>query len=249
MTTSMRKIQVFLVSGYFFLLGGCAAVQRKFLFFPTHHERTNGLAAWNNKGRFIGYAREVPAPENVWLMLHGNAGQAADRVFALPCFSTRDAVFILEYPGYGARPGQPSKGAFETAAEEAYRILRAKFPSTPVCVVGESLGSGPASRLAKQPRPPDKIALVVPFDHLALVAARHVAWLPVKTILGPTWDNVDALAGYRGPVEIFGAVDDTVIPIEHARNLAAKVPGAKFHELAGAHNGWAATGAVAFRNP
>lgn len=245
----MRKLYLVVVSGFFFLLGGCAAVQRKFLFFPTHHDRTNGLKAWEIQGRVIGFSRPVAAPQNVWLMLHGNGGQAADRVYALPCFSAHDAVFILEYPGYGARPGQPSKAAFEVAAAEAYRELRTRFPQAPVCVVGESLGSGPAAVLAKQPRPPDKIVLVVPFDHLARVAERHVAVLPVGLLLGQTWDNVDALTGYRGSVEIFGAAEDNVIPIEHARNLAAKVPGAKFHEVPGAHNDWARSGGVAFRNP
>lgn len=245
----MRKLYVVVVSSFLFLLGGCAAVQRKFLFFPTHHDRTNGLTAWENQGRVIGFSRPVAAPENVWLIVHGNGGQAADRVFALPCFSPRDAVFILEYPGYGGRPGEPSKAAFEAAAEEAYRSLRTTFPNAPVCVVGESLGSGPASLLAKQPRPPDKMVLVVPFDDLTRVAAHHVAWLPVGVVLGPTWNNVLSLAGYRGPVEIFGAIDDTVIPIEHARNLAANVAGAKYHEIPGAHNDWARGGAVTFRNP
>lgn len=245
----MRKPYVAVVSGFLFLLGGCAAVQRKFLFFPTHHDRTNGLTEWENHGQRIGFQRAVAAPENVWLLLHGNGGQAADRVYALPCFSPRDAVFILEYPGYGLRPGVPSKAAFETATDEAYQNLRRMFPNTPVGVVGESLGSGPASLLAKQPRPPDKIVLVVPFDHLARVAARHVALLPVGLILGPTWNNVEALKGYRGPVEIYGATSDTVIPIEHARALAMGVPGAKLREIAGAHNDWAQSGTVQFRIP
>ena len=35
-------------------------------------------------------------------------------------------------------------------------LLRARFPHTPLCVVGESIGSGPAAKLAESPPPPDK---------------------------------------------------------------------------------------------
>lgn len=227
---------------------GCKSLQRKFLFFPSHHQRDNGLTAWKREGQLIGYAREVAEPENVWLMLHGNAGQAADRTYALPCFSPRDSVFILEYPGYGMRSGKPSTATFNAAAVEAYKMLRETFPKTPVCVVGESIGTGPASALAKETPPPDKTVLVVPYDKLTSVAAHHFPYLPVRLILGRCWDNIDALGGYSGPVEIFGALEDDIIPIQHARNLAHRVPGAKFHEIPCGHNDWSSGGAVQIRN-
>jgi pimeloyl-ACP methyl ester carboxylesterase len=231
------------------LLVGCQAIQRELLFFPSHNDGDNGLAAWTMEGRTIGFSRQVPAPENVWLMLHGNGGQAADRVYALPCFSARDSVFILEYPGYGARAGKPSRESLDAAAEEGYLFLRKTFPATPVCVLGESLGSGPACTLAGQSPPPDKIALVVPFDNLASVAAGHVPIFPVGLILRGSWDNVRSLSEYRGPVEIFGALQDGLIPIEHARKLADSIPSATFHSIPGGHNDWSKKGRVAIRNP
>jgi pimeloyl-ACP methyl ester carboxylesterase len=245
----MRKPLTILLSSCLVLLAGCAAIQRKVLFYPSHHARDNGLAAWKKEGRIIGYSRQVSAPENVWLMLHGNGGQAADRAYAIPSFLERDSVFILEYPGYGVRQGKPSKASFDAAAKEAYALLRDTFPKTPICVAGESIGSGPASMLANQPRPPDKIVLIVPFDKLTRVAADHVPFLPAGLILGSTWDNVRSLSSYRGPVEIFGAQQDTVIPIKHARALAASIPCAKFHVIEGGHNDWPQQDRVQIRNP
>jgi hypothetical protein len=58
----------------------------------------------------------------VWLLIHGNGGQAADRAYALPSFSMDDSVFILEYPGYGSRKGKPSKKSLDAADRQAYRI-------------------------------------------------------------------------------------------------------------------------------
>jgi uncharacterized protein len=182
-------------------------------------------------------------------MLHGNAGQATDRIYAIPSFSEHDSVFIMEYPGYGVRGNKPSRATFDTAATEAYQLLRKTFPSTPICVVGESIGTGPACTLANQPQPPDKIVLIVPFDNLTSIASEHVSFLPVSLMLEAKWDNTRSLSTYKGPVEIFAAQQDTVIPIEHARKLAATIPSAKFHCIAGGHNDWSRTGQVQIRNP
>lgn len=230
-------------------LAGCSVIQRKLLFYPTHRPETHGLAPWQLQGRSIGFMQMTPAPKNIWLFLHGNGGQAADRVYAIPSFSPDDAVFILEYPGYGARDGTPSRESFDAAATEAYVALRNQFPSLPVCVAGESIGSGPASMLAQQPVPPDKIVLVVPFDTLKSVASDHAPYLPTGLILGNSWDNVVALSNYRGPIEIFGAEQDTVIPLRHAEALGRSVPQAKFHKISGGHNDWSHDHQVTFHNP
>ena len=244
----IKPLLVFL-GAYVMLVVGCAIMQRKLLFFPSHNDRDTLLTAWKKEGRIIGYSRQVPAPQNVWLLLHGNAGQATDRGYAIPSFSERDSVFILEYPGYGAREGKPSKASFNAAAEEAYLLLRSAFPKTPVCVMAESIGSGPACALASQAQPPEKIVLVAPFDTLTSVAAGHFPLLPVGLILNDNWDNIRSLAGYQDPVEIFGALEDTVIPIKHAKKLADSIPSAKFHSIPGGHNDWSEEGRVEIRNP
>lgn len=183
------------------------------------------------------------------MMLHGNAGQASDRIYTLPHFAPEDAVYFLEYPGYGDRTGRPSVASLDDAAVSAYSLLRRTYPGVPIGIVGESIGSGPACRLSVEVPPPDKIILVVPFDRLSAVAADHFPRLAVRLLLTEDWDNIAALAHYHGPVEIFGAKDDNVIPIRHARALAASVPGAAFHEISGGHNDWSASSDVLFRFP
>ena len=245
----MRQFLLTLLGFGLATLAGCKGIQRDFLFFPTHRPGNNGLSEWRAEGEIIGYSRQVPAPDNVWLMIHGNAGQAADRVYALGSFSGRDSVFILEYPGYGVREGKPSRASFDTAAIEAYTLLRDRYPNAPVCVMGESIGSGPACLLATRPSPPDKIVLVAPFDKLGRVAARHTESFVPGLIMEAKWDNIRSLSRYSGPVEIFGARGDKVIPIAHAEKLAGAVPSARLHSIPGGHNDWAARGRVAIRNP
>jgi len=244
----MRILFLFTIAFLIFVLA-YIVFQRKLLYYPTHHHDSNGLSEWRHDGRLIGYAREVASPVNVWLMMHGNGGQASDRAYALSSFSSRDSVFILEYPGYGERSGSPSMKALNAAAKQAYELLRLRFPKTPVCVVAESIGSGPATVLAANPHPPDKIVLIAPFDKLSRVAARHFPFVPAGLLLWDNWNNIDALKGYRGPLEIFGARDDSIIPMSHSKALADSKPGSRFHVIDGGHNDWPAKGRVVIRNP
>ena len=232
-----------------FLSFGCASIERKLLFYPSHATDANGLQPWVKDNRLIGFSRMVESPKNVWLMIHGNGGQAADRSYAIHCFSNEDSVFILEYPGYGTRSGKPSRKSFNEAAEEAYFELRQLYPGVPVCVVGESIGSGGASYLASLDSPPEKVALVVPFDILSLVAKERFPSTIVKLVLRSNWDNVNALSGYDGPVDLFGAKLDTVIPVSHAQALAKSIPNSRFFLIDGGHNDWSYGDRVAFRNP
>ena len=139
--------------------------------------------------------------------------------------------------------------AINDAATEAYEALRSRFPNSPVCVVGESIGSGPASMLATNQHPPDKIVLIVPFDMLSRVASGYFPVIPLGLFLKDNWNNVEALEKYDGPVEIFGAHGDMIIPVAHARALAGSKPSSKFHEIEGGHNDWPVNDRVKIRNP
>ncbi len=223
---------------YVLLVAFLYVFQRSLLYHPSHGTTATQLTAWLDGNRTIGYCREVSKPNTIWLMLHGNAGQAAHRDYALSHMSPQDSLYVLEYPGYGQREGRPSLASINRAASEAYQLLRTQHPGIPVCVLGESIGSGPACVLAAEKVPPDKIVLVVPFDTLVSVASEHAPFLPVRLVLRDAWNNVQALKHYAGPVEIFGATVDHIIPVAHAKALANQTPNAQFTMIAGGHNDW-----------
>ena len=156
---------------------------------------------------------------------------------------------VLEYPGYGSRPGRPGREPFNQAATHAYRALRQQFPNSKIGVIGESIGSGPACALASENQPPDKIVLIVPFDSLERVVSGKFFWLPVRALLLDKWNNVEALKNYRGPVDIFGAKDDEIISVKHARRLAEQTPNGTFIEIPGRHNDWSLSPYVKIRFP
>lgn len=120
--------------------------QRSMLFFPTHAAVPSAmLTSWWEGKRTIGYCREVPNPDTIWLMMHGNAGQAADRDYVLRHLSDRDSLYVLEYPGYGLREGGPSLKSMNQAASEAYKFCDRNtktFPSA--CWQNRSAAARPA---------------------------------------------------------------------------------------------------------
>jgi hypothetical protein len=225
-----------LVGGYVVVAALIYIKQRSLLYFPTHYSAQSDLAPWTLNDEVIGYCREVASPKIVWLMLHGNGGQASQRSYVLSHMSSADAFYVVEYPGYGLRGGSPSTGAINTAAEQALRILQKRYPLASICVIGESLGNGPACYLASLSDPPTRLVLLVPYDRLSDVAGEKWPWLPVHLLMKDDWDNIEALKGYRGPVEIYGAIEDQVIPMQHAKNLAAHVPQARFQAVLGGHD-------------
>jgi alpha-beta hydrolase superfamily lysophospholipase len=135
------------------------------------------------------------------------------------------------------------------AAEVGFLEVKRLHPGKPICVVGESIGSGPASFLCSLPQPPAKLILVVPFDKLADVAADALPFLPVRLMIFDRWNNTESLRDYHGPIEIFGAKNDEVIPVKHAAALAGNLPAAKFHIIRGGHNDWSHGGKVRFTAP
>ena len=244
-----RLALLYSLASVLFLATGCATIERRLLFFPTHDPATGPLTPWVCDGAVLGYARTVRSPRAIWLMLHGNGGQASDRAYALPSFPADASVFFLEYPGYGQRQGTPSRASLNQAAREGYLLLRKTYPHLPLGVAGESLGTGVASCLAELDPPPDKIVLIVAFDRLSLVARDHFPAFLVPIFLSDNWDNAAALAHYRGPVEIFGAQSDSVIPLRHAQALAAALPSAQLVIIPGGHNEWSESGRVRITNP
>lgn len=243
-----RAVMIFLATYAAFCLV-LFVFQRSLLYFPSHRSPVlSRLTPWTWDGETFGYCREATSPQTIWLMMHGNAGQASDRDYVLDHLSADDSLYVLEYPGYGARAGSPSRAAFNAAAMQAYERLLATHPGVAVCVIGESIGSGPAATLASAMKPPAKIVLITPFDTLCRVAGRKLFFVPVALLLLDRWDNVDALRGFKGAIDVYGAARDEVIPVRHARQLSAACGAANYHEMSCGHNDWADCDEVTIRH-
>ncbi|MFO7781262.1 MAG: alpha/beta fold hydrolase [Spirochaetia bacterium] len=173
-----------------------------------------------------------PPPHRV-IVFHGNGGQSVRRDHFVEGFQSPTTVgtwevYILEYPGYGSRPGDPSEEALVSAAGEAVERLLAEDSSRPVYVVGESLGTGVASQVAAAyPEAVPAILLITPFTSIVDVGAARFPGFLVRAILKDRYDSEAALSRYDGRVGILLAGEDSVVPTHLGRRLYEGYDGPK----------------------
>lgn len=131
------------------------------------------------------------------------------------------AVYLLNYRGFGGSGGSPSETAI---AEDALALFDQVYASHPqVAVVGRSLGSGVAIRLASQ-RPVQQLILVTPYNSLEEIATRQYPWVPVKWLLKDRFESGKYAAHIRVPTLLLAASDDEVIPRASTERLLENFP-------------------------
>jgi hypothetical protein len=228
---STRAILLIILGGL--LLSGC---QDFFVYHPrTDNEnsllsmaREKGLEPWyGSGGERIGWYAGTERSEEAQrvIIFHGNGGQAVDRDHYVRGFQGRRAqgaweVYILEYPGYGSRPGKPSEGAFIEAAREGVKHILREAPDEPLYVVGTSLGSGVASQIAAAYSDSvPAVLLITPFTNIEDVGAKSFPRFLLRLLLKDRYDNEKALSDYTGRLGVLLAGDDRVVPTELGRRL------------------------------
>lgn len=246
----IRRLLYTLLSLYLLAMLAVFVMQRSLLFFPRHGNsaalgKEAGLTRWVENGQYIGMKRDPQPGGRIWLFAHGAGGQAAARSYMMSYFAPKDGVYVVEYPGYGDQPGKPTASGINSAVFKAYDLLKSRYGADRINALGESLGTGPISLLGTLPQPPRRIALLVPYDDIASVAQWRFRYLPIRLMMLDQWNNIKSLSQYKGRIDIWAAKNDRVIPVSHARNLAANLPQARYHEFDGGHR-WARTRVVDF---
>jgi pimeloyl-ACP methyl ester carboxylesterase len=223
--------------GYLVMVILFTVLQRYLIYVPTRLTQQTadelavvaGFVPWRNPaGQLIGW--KLPASSTAVgsvLIVHGNGGSALDRAYMTG--SIHDAasldIYILEYPGYGPRNGSPGEATVLAAADEAFENLPKALP---IYIVSESLGTGVAAHLAqKYPLRVAGLAMFVPYDKLASVAANHVPFLPAYYLLFDRYDPVAWLKNYHGPVAVIVAGADEIIPPKLGERLYESYDGPK----------------------
>ncbi len=156
------------------------------------------------------------------LQLHGNADSAFSRWQVRHCEALRESGFnVLEvdYRGFGRSPGQPSESAMYEDAEAAYQLLLQRgVAANRIIILGHSLGSGPAVRLASR-HPAAALVLFGAFTSIPDAAADRYPYLPVRLAVAIQFNSLARIRDVHMPIVIAHSRADSLIPYSHALKL------------------------------
>lgn len=143
--------------------------------------------------------------------LHGNAG-ALNTWGAVATAYTRLGydVFMLDYRGYGKSEGHiTSEKQLYEDVQAVYDQLKTRYPEQRITILGYSLGTGLAAKLAATNHP-QRLILQAPYFSMTDMAAHHYAFLPsfLLRYKFPTYQYVPAITA---PITIFHGDQDEVI--------------------------------------
>ncbi|MFO1088209.1 MAG: alpha/beta hydrolase [Hyphomicrobiales bacterium] len=159
------------------------------------------------------------------LYFHGNAGTLADRTERFAFYQAQGfGVLFVSWRGYGGSTGSPSEQGLLTDAGTAYDWLVSQgVASASICVVGESLGSGPATALATT-KPVAALALEAPYSSMVETATFHYPWLPVSLMLHDRYESAARIGGLKAPLLVVHGTADQVVPYALGKKLYEAAP-------------------------
>ncbi len=168
--------------------------------------------------------RSVPACRRAAVALfHGAAGDRSNLAALATVLAGRGYVVLLtDYRGYGGNPGRPTDDGMAADARAAVAHLAARPDVDParVAYVGESLGTGVATRLATE-RPPAALVLRSPFTSVADAAAVRVRIYPTGLLVHEQFRTIDRIGTVRGPLLVVAGDADDIVPVEQSRAVLA----------------------------
>ena len=156
------------------------------------------------------------------VFFHGNGGSLDGSTVATELLATQGyGVLLVNYRGYGGNPGEPSEDGLYADGRAAMAFLaRQGIEPSRIIVIGNSIGSGPATQMATEFKPAALI-LVSPFASLTDVAAQAMPVFPVRALLRDRYDNAEKLPALTMPVLIQHGTADRVVPHAQGKRLAA----------------------------
>lgn len=219
-----------------------------------------GVDAWSDVEltaadgtRIAGWWLDRPGSERVVIVCHGHRSSKADMLGIGPgLWREGNSVLLIDFRGNGESDDGPQSLAHYEQADLVAAIDHAaqRRPDAEIDVVGFSMGAAVAILVAARDERVAKVVADSSFADMrgvigAAAAHRHLPAVPLLPLVdrATRWRYGYAFSDVV-PVDVVGQVpprplllihseQDTWIPVEHARRLAAAAPGAELWLVSG----------------
>jgi uncharacterized protein len=220
----MRTVASYLVIAVVVYVAICAALyffQRSMIYFPTRGAVTQGANRMKLpvEGAELQISIRPHAGPSALVYFGGNAEDVSTGLAELAPAFPDSAIFLMHYRGYGGSTGSPSEAALQQDALALFDKVHAAHRN--VVVVGRSLGTGIAIRLAVQ-RPVQRLVLVTPYDSLLDLAVAQFRFFPVRWLLTEKYESGRYAPLVTVPTTLIAAEHDEVIPRASTDRLHAR---------------------------
>ena len=223
----MRKLLLallgFVLAVYAVLCAGLYLKQRTLMYYPQRAapgaEASMHALAGTDAGIRIS-VRESDGPEAL-VYFGGNAEDVSRNLPEFAAAFPTHAIYLLHYRGYGGSAGEPTEAGLVKDALALFDLVHKKHGR--VTVIGRSLGSGLAMRVASQ-RKVARLVLVTPYDSLQDIAADLYPWMPVRWLLVDKYESWRYAPKVSAPTLLLEAERDDVIPRASTRKLLSRFP-------------------------
>ena len=221
MKKGVLKTILVLVVLYIITCGLLYVFQEKLIFFPQKLDK-NYQFSFNQVFEEINVITEdgislngllfkADSAKGLIFYLHGNAGSLSSWGNVAETYTELNYdVFILDYRGYGKSGGSiSSQNQFYQDIQIVYNELNKNYSEENIIVLGYSIGTGPASKLASGNNP-ELLILQAPYFSLTDMMEHSFPIIPIF-ILKYKFATNEYLKDCRIPVVIFHGDQDEVI--------------------------------------
>ncbi len=183
--------------------------------------------------RLSAFYRPALPGKKTLLFFHGNGDNMLGAIEATrgPA-AAGHGLMLVEYRGYGGNPGSPGEaGLYRDGAAAMRWLAGAGIDSRRIVVVGNSVGSGPATEMALR-YDVAALMLVSGFSDLPSVVKSQVPLVP-RWLVRDRFDNAAKLARVKAPVHLMHGDADALVKPDNLDRLARARPDASVARVAG----------------
>ena len=225
----LKRLLIIIIGGYLLLCTAVYFFQESLIFFP---QKLAQDYVFHFDGPFEELTFNVPEAEINGLLfhadsskglifyLHGNAGSLANWGNEAPIFTNLGYdVLMLDYRGYGKSTGEISseEQLFEDN-QVVYDAMKQRYSEDHIHILGYSIGSGMATKLAADNQP-NQLILQAPYFSLKALMREKYPFLPTFLLRYPLKSH-EHLQQTSCPVTIIHGEEDEVIPFEQGLRLS-----------------------------